>query len=93
VARRSLTARADELRLPVENLVSPDLVRRLCWAPPAAADADTVAGTLAAGGARPWQVAQTSALLAQALTATAASEQAAAALAAPADDADPAEPA
>ncbi len=54
----SLTAVSEELRLPVENLVSPDAVRRLCWQPsPAALEGDpaAVAGQLADAGARPWQ--------------------------------------
>jgi len=56
-ARAALTAIAEEHALPVENLVSPDAVRRLCWEPPAAAagSAEAVSGALAAAGARPWQ--------------------------------------
>lgn len=41
---------------PVENLLQPDLLRRLCWSPPREIDAGTVAAALVAGGARPWQV-------------------------------------
>ena len=40
--------------MPVENLLQPDLLRRLCWTPPADGD---VAGALRAGGAREWQIA------------------------------------
>jgi ribonuclease D len=36
----------------VENLCSPDTVRRVCWNPPADGD---VEGMLASLGARPWQ--------------------------------------
>ncbi len=49
-------------RCPVENLLSPDLVRRLAWAPPARPVRDAAGGRqrlpAPAGGARaPWQVA------------------------------------
>ncbi|MEV1293451.1 HRDC domain-containing protein [Pseudonocardia sp. NPDC049635] len=52
-ARAALAAVSDEHAVPVENLLQPDLLRRLCWTPPADGD---VRGALAAGGARPWQV-------------------------------------
>jgi ribonuclease D len=64
--RAAVTAIATEHGLPVENLVSPDLVRRLTWTPPEASP-DAVAAALTAGGARPWQVELTAAPLAAAL--------------------------
>ncbi len=66
-ARAAVSARAEELRMPQENLIAPDTVRRVCWAPPAAADAASVADALAAHGARPWQVEQVTPLLVTAL--------------------------
>lgn len=70
-ARTALAARAEQLEIPVENLVTPDLVRRLMWQPPAAAlaapDAAAVAEYLAGAGARQWQVELTAALLAEAI--------------------------
>ncbi|PZS34831.1 MAG: ribonuclease D [Pseudonocardiales bacterium] len=54
--------------LPVENLISPDLVRRLSWDPPEAASADAVAQVLRAGGAREWQIGLTAEALAAAVT-------------------------
>jgi ribonuclease D len=51
----------------VENLLSPDLVRRLMWTPPEPRDADTVAAALRAGGAREWQVELSCDLLVDAL--------------------------
>jgi ribonuclease D len=39
--------------VPMENLLQPDLLRRLCWSPPADGD---VRVALRAGGAREWQV-------------------------------------
>jgi ribonuclease D len=71
-ARAALTQVAEQLRLPVENLLLPDLVRRTCWEPPADLDVDTVAEVLRAGKARPWQVALTAEPLSKSLRATAA---------------------
>jgi ribonuclease D len=65
-ARAAVTAIADEHGLPVENLLSPELVRRLAWSPPAATG-DAVGEFLLAGGARRWQVELTAGPLAQAL--------------------------
>ena len=42
--------------MPVENLLTPETVRRLCWTPPDPADEAAVAAFLASQGARPWQV-------------------------------------
>ncbi|WP_086864549.1 ribonuclease D [Amycolatopsis lexingtonensis] len=66
-ARAALTAIAEDRRLPVENLLLPDLVRRTCWRPPAETDEDSVAAVLRAGGARPWQVELTATALSKAL--------------------------
>jgi ribonuclease D len=70
-ARAALTAIAEDRRLPVENLLLPDLVRRTCWRPPAGLDEDSVAEVLRAGGARPWQVELTVTPLSKALQTTA----------------------
>lgn len=67
-ARAAVTALAERLNMPQENLVSPDTVRRLCWEPPKPADADSVAAALAALGARPWQIDQVTPALVTALT-------------------------
>jgi ribonuclease D len=53
----------------VENILSPDLVRRLMWTPPEPADAAAVADALRAGGAREWQIELTLDLLTEAVTA------------------------
>ncbi len=55
-ARTGLAELADKHAVPVENLLSPDLVRRLMWTPPEPRDPATVAAALRAGGAREWQV-------------------------------------
>ncbi|RKN38348.1 HRDC domain-containing protein [Streptomyces hoynatensis] len=69
-ARAAVTAHAELLRLPQENLLAPDAVRRLCWEPPAEPDAASVAEALRALGAREWQISQTASLLATALAAS-----------------------
>ena len=65
--RAVLATIAEANRLPVENLLQPDLVRRTCWRPPTDLSADAVASVLRGGGAREWQVALTSTALSQAL--------------------------
>ncbi len=58
-ARESMLNLAEVHHLPVENLLTPDYLRRLMWAPPATRDladlADAVRSQLASYGARPWQ--------------------------------------
>ena len=66
-ARAAVGEIAAEHGLPVENLLSPELVRRLAWTPPTPADPDQVAAILRTGGAREWQVALTAGALAGAL--------------------------
>ena len=59
-AREATLALAEEHHLPVENLITPDYVRRAMWSPPATRDEETLATELAdqlrGYGARPWQV-------------------------------------
>jgi ribonuclease D len=55
-ARPLLQAKAEELNLPMENLLTPDYLRRVAWRPPADLNEDTVAGELRALGAREWQI-------------------------------------
>jgi ribonuclease D len=67
-ARAALAEVSERVEIPTENLVSPDLVRRLCWdwQPPA----DPLAAVddfLRAGHARPWQRELTDPVLARAL--------------------------
>jgi ribonuclease D len=66
-ARAALTATSTELNLPVENLISPDTVRRLSWDPPVPADVDAVEAFLRGHGARNWQVELTLASLTEAM--------------------------
>lgn len=59
-ARAALSEISERVHVPTENLVSPDLVRRLCWdwqdiQQGAADPLDAVDGFLCAGHARTWQ--------------------------------------
>ncbi|WP_111604491.1 ribonuclease D [Streptomyces sp. Amel2xB2] len=66
-ARAAVTARAEELTMPQENLLTPDTVRRLCWQPPTVRTEAEVVSALRALGAREWQIEQTAPLLIEAL--------------------------
>jgi ribonuclease D len=57
-ARTALAELAETHNVPVENLLTPDLVRRLAWSPPSA-DVEDITTYLRAGGAREWQIALT----------------------------------
>jgi ribonuclease D len=71
--RAALTRLAETHNLPIENLLTPDLVRRLAWSPPAT-DVEGVTAYLRAGGARDWQVSLTAAALSEAMIAPAPAE-------------------
>jgi ribonuclease D len=66
-ARGAVTTLAEENRLPAENLLSPDALRRISWDPPRPCDEPAVARTLAAYGARPWQIEVTAEAITSAL--------------------------
>ncbi|WP_217211602.1 ribonuclease D [Streptomyces sp. AC550_RSS872] len=68
-ARAAVSALAEQLTMPQENLIAPDTVRRVCWEPPKVVDADSVADALAGYGARAWQVEQVTPVLVAALSA------------------------
>lgn len=65
-ARAAVVAHAEELNIPVENLLTPDTLRRIAWTPPAEITLESIQDALDAHGARPWQVAATAQLIAQA---------------------------
>ncbi|MEU5661779.1 ribonuclease D [Streptomyces longwoodensis] len=71
-ARTAVSALAEELSMPQENLITPDTVRRVCWEPPQGVTADSVAEALVSHGARPWQVELVTPVLVTALSAQAA---------------------
>jgi ribonuclease D len=66
-ARAAISEIAEQHRLPTENLLSPDTIRRLAWAPPARADVEVVSGFLREHGARQWQIGLTAAALTDAI--------------------------
>ncbi|WP_375342530.1 HRDC domain-containing protein [Curtobacterium sp. MCBD17_034] len=68
-ARPAVVARAEELALPVENLLTPDTLRTLAWEPPSPVTPETVADALAALDARPWQIEETADRIAAAFVA------------------------
>jgi len=59
-ARVSLELISEENNIPVENLITPEHVRRVCWSPPPGSTQELsiapVAAALAALGARSWQI-------------------------------------
>jgi ribonuclease D len=65
-ARPVVEKRAEELHMPTENLLTPELLRRVAWSPPQPLTAETVGDALAVLGARPWQIAQTAQVIADA---------------------------
>ncbi|MFB7885342.1 ribonuclease D [Microbacterium sp. NPDC056057] len=65
-ARPVVEQRAEELHMPTENLLTPELLRRVAWTPPQPLTAASIGEALAALGARSWQIAQTSQVIADA---------------------------
>ena len=56
--------------MPTENLLTPETLRRVAWAPPAELTADAVGAALAEWGARPWQIDQTAQVIADSFVAS-----------------------
>jgi ribonuclease D len=65
--RTVVAALADEHRMPIENLLQPDAVRRLAWEPPADLSEEAVAERLRGLGAREWQITLTAHPMAKSL--------------------------
>ena len=70
-ARALIEAIATHNSIPVENLISPESIRRICWSPPLGAtttrDEAAVRAALTTAGARPWQIDLVASALAGAL--------------------------
>jgi ribonuclease D len=66
--REAISALAEAHTVLAQNLLASDVVRRLCWEPPAPVTEDTVRARLAELGARPWQVELAAAPIAAALS-------------------------
>ncbi|MEX0151632.1 ribonuclease D [Microbacterium sp. LMI1-1-1.1] len=69
-ARPAVEERAGELGMPTENLLTPEMLRRVAWNPPADITAETVGAALAEQGARPWQIEQTAQVIADSFVAS-----------------------
>lgn len=65
-ARPAVEEVAVALAMPVENLLTPELLRRVAWAPPEPPTAAAVGSALAELGARAWQIEQTAQVIATA---------------------------
>jgi ribonuclease D len=65
-ARTAVTAVSEERTIPMENLLTPELLRRVAWAPPEPITGETVGDALLALGARLWQVGATAQVIADA---------------------------
>jgi ribonuclease D len=55
-ARAALTARSEELNVPLENLLTPESLRRVAWTPPEPLSVASVGLALETLAARPWQI-------------------------------------
>ena len=62
-AKPRLAAVAEKLNLPIENLLTPDHLRRVAWRPPADINLDSISAALRDLGAREWQIEQTAAVI------------------------------
>lgn len=62
-AREALTTEAQRLSMPLENLLTPELLRRVAWEPPEPATPEAITERLLALGARPWQATITAPLI------------------------------
>ncbi len=65
-AKPAVEALATELNMPTENLLTPDLLRRVAWTPPESVDAASIGDALTVLGARPWQIDVTAQIIADA---------------------------
>jgi ribonuclease D len=66
--RAALTELAESNQLPLENLITPDFVRQICWEPPVERDAESIVLALKDLGARGWQTTLVSHVMLQAIT-------------------------
>ena len=73
-ARVAVTDKSTELNTPIENLLTPELLRRLAWAPPEPIELGAVRAVLSDMGARPWQIEAIAAPITEAFIASAAGD-------------------
>ncbi|MDP2012842.1 MAG: ribonuclease D [Actinomycetota bacterium] len=67
-AREGLRLLSEECTIPVENLLTPELARRLCWDPPEPLAISSIQEQLRTMGARQWQIELTAPILLESLT-------------------------
>ncbi|MCW2795539.1 HRDC domain-containing protein [Nocardioides sp.] len=71
LAREAMAVLAEEHNLPVENILTPDYLRRTLWTPPRVREPggllDAIVEMLAGYGARSWQIALTAPVIASAI--------------------------
>jgi ribonuclease D len=70
-ARSAVGEIAEAHRVPTENLMAPDTIRRLAWSPPSDPTLEVVSTFLRDHGAREWQLSLTAEVLTDAMTAEA----------------------
>jgi ribonuclease D len=70
-ARFAVESAAQELSIPAENLITPEIIRRICWTPPAdslqSLNVAAVSEAMSELGARQWQIEIVAPLVANAL--------------------------
>jgi ribonuclease D len=74
-ARAAIVELSGRIAIPVENILTPEVLRRVAWVPPEPITAETVAAALAGLGARPWQIERTAQLIAQAFVEAAQNDE------------------
>jgi ribonuclease D len=67
-ARTRLAGLAEQVNMPVENLLTPDYLRRVAWRPPSDLSAAALSAELREFGARDWQISLTVPVLIEAFT-------------------------
>ena len=67
-ARYFVAELASKLQLPTENLVSPDIVRQICWVERDSATVDEIADELSSLGSRKWQIELIAELIAESIS-------------------------
>jgi ribonuclease D len=55
-ARATVIAKSEELNIPIENLLTPEVLRRLAWTPPQPIELPQIQEALRDMGARAWQI-------------------------------------
>ncbi|WP_246150063.1 ribonuclease D [Agromyces intestinalis] len=73
LAKQAVVDAAERFGMPVENLLTPDHLRRVAWKPPVDASVEGIRAALADLGARPWQIDATAQIIADAFVTAAQS--------------------